>query len=152
MPPDTSVPPSKPLVPFKLIPWCWSSEGMSLSKSTCGFFKRYCLGLQKFLTLTQSPLLFAASNLSSWHWDPELVGSGMGLGLLAPERSFPNFYPPCVGVGPARSTFPLLHASTPPTSLDGCGFFNSVVIRLPLGWISDGSQQWLFFSLVVILM
>ena len=28
---DTSVPPCVPLVPFKLLPWCWSSEGMSLS-------------------------------------------------------------------------------------------------------------------------
>ena len=28
-----------PLVTFKLLPWCWSSEGMSLSKSVCGFFK-----------------------------------------------------------------------------------------------------------------
>ena len=28
----TSVPPSMPLVPFKLLPWCWSSEGVSLSR------------------------------------------------------------------------------------------------------------------------
>ena len=30
--PDTPVSPSMPLVPFKLPPRCWSSEGMSLSR------------------------------------------------------------------------------------------------------------------------
>ena len=30
--PDTSAPPCVPLVSFKLRPWCWSSEGVSLSK------------------------------------------------------------------------------------------------------------------------
>ena len=30
--PDTSVPPFMPLVPFKLLPWCWSPEGVSLSR------------------------------------------------------------------------------------------------------------------------
>ena len=29
---DTSVSPYMPLVPFKLPPWCWSSEGVSLSR------------------------------------------------------------------------------------------------------------------------
>ena len=30
--PDTSLPPSMPLVPFKLLPRCWSSEGVSLNR------------------------------------------------------------------------------------------------------------------------
>ena len=30
--PDTLVSPSMPLVPFKLLPWCCSSAGMSLSR------------------------------------------------------------------------------------------------------------------------
>ena len=29
---DTSVPPCVPLVPFKLLPLCWSSEGVSLTR------------------------------------------------------------------------------------------------------------------------
>ena len=29
---DNSVSPCTPLVPFKLPPWCWSSEGASLSR------------------------------------------------------------------------------------------------------------------------
>ena len=42
-----------------------------------GFFKRNCLGLQQFLPLTQSPLVFAArsyGDLSSWYWNPGLGG------------------------------------------------------------------------------
>ena len=75
--PDTSVPPLMPWVPFKLLPQCWSSEGVILSKSICGFFKRNCLGLQEFLPLTQSLLGFAARShrdLSSWQWNPGLGG------------------------------------------------------------------------------
>ena len=30
--PETSVLLCIPLMPFKLLPWCWSSEGMSLSR------------------------------------------------------------------------------------------------------------------------
>ena len=30
--------------------------------------------------------------------------------------------------------------SVPPTSLDGCGFFNSGVVRLPFNSISDRSE------------
>ena len=73
--PDSLVSPYMPLVPFKLLPWCWSSEGVNLSKSVCGFFKRNCLELPKFLPPTQSLLVFAArnyGNLSSWHWNPGL--------------------------------------------------------------------------------
>ena len=39
----------------------------------------------------------------------------------------------------------------PPTSLGGCGFFNTIVVRLPFNSISDGSEWWLFDILVVIL-
>ena len=36
-------------------------------------------------------------------------GSGVGLGLLTPEISLPNFYPPPVHVGPAHSaSLPIL--------------------------------------------
>ena len=33
------------LVPFKLLPQCWSSDGLSLSKFMCVFFKRNGVGL-----------------------------------------------------------------------------------------------------------
>ena len=70
------------------------------------FFKRNWLGLQKFLPWTQSPLVFAARNCGDFY----LPGTGtlgggpsVGLSLLAPEISLPNFYPPHVGEGPAYS-------------------------------------------------
>ena len=65
------------LVLFKFLPWCWSSEGLNLSESVFKLFKRNCLGLQKFLLLTQSSPGFAARNygdLSSWHLSPGLGG------------------------------------------------------------------------------
>ena len=66
-----------PCMPFKLLPRCWSSEGVSVRKSVRGFLKRNCLGLQKCLPPTQSPLILAATSyggLSSWHWNPGLGG------------------------------------------------------------------------------
>ena len=78
--PNTSVPPCMLLVPFKLLLQCWSSEGVSLSKSVCGFFKRNGFGLHKFLPLTQSSLGFTArsnGDLSSWHQNPELGHLGL---------------------------------------------------------------------------
>ena len=54
---------------FQAAPLVLSSEGVSLSKSMCGFFKRNCLGFQQFLPSTQSLVAFAARNfgdLSSW--------------------------------------------------------------------------------------
>ena len=104
---DTSAPLLMPLVPFKLLLQCWSSERVNLSKSMCGFFKGNCLGLQNFLLLTQSPLVFAArsyGDLSSWHWNHGLGRAGMGLGLLAPGISLLNIYPPHMNVGPAHLT------------------------------------------------
>ena len=68
--PDTSVLSRMPLVPFKLLPWGQSPEGVSLGKSVCGFFKGNSLGLQEFLLPTQSLLVFAArcyGDLLSWH-------------------------------------------------------------------------------------
>ena len=50
------------------------------SEPMCGFFKRNCLGLQQFLSPTQSLLVFEARScrdLSSWHWSP---GLGYGAG------------------------------------------------------------------------
>ena len=59
----------------------------------------------------------------------------MGLGVLAPDISLLNFYPPHMGVDqPGR-------ICAPPTSLDGCGFFNSVIVRLPFNLISLGSMR-----------
>ena len=108
--PDTSVPLCLPLVPFKLLLWCWSSQGVSLSNTVCGFFKRNSLGLQKFLVPTAFLLVFAArsyGDLPSWHWNPGLGGPVVGLGIT-PEISLLNFYSPHVDMGPVHSASPPL--------------------------------------------
>ena len=60
--PDTSVPPCKPLVPIKMLPQCWSSEGVILNTFLWGFFKRNCLELWKFYQLNPH-----------WFLQPEVV-------------------------------------------------------------------------------
>ena len=89
---------------------CWSSEGVSLIKSICGFYKRNSLRLQQFLPWTQSPLVFAAGScrdLSSWHWNPglgDLVWVWESLLMRYPSQIFIH-----MGVGPAYSaSAPLL--------------------------------------------
>ena len=109
--PDTSVPPFMPLLLFKLLSQCWSSERMSLSKSLHGLFKRNCLGLQKFPPPTQSPLIFATrshKDLSFCHCNPGLGSLVWGWGFLTPKILLPKFYLPHVYVGPICPVFPLL--------------------------------------------
>ena len=53
-----------------------------------------------------------------WVWDS------------TPEISFPNFYPRGCGAS-------LFCVRALPTSLDACGFFNSIVVRLLFNSISD---------------
>ena len=57
--PDTSVPPHMPLVPFTMLPQCWSSEGVSVSNSLCGVrpFKRRLLRIWQVLLPLQPPLV-----------------------------------------------------------------------------------------------
>ena len=147
--PDIAVPLCMPVVPFKLLPQCWRSEGVSLCKFMCGFSKKNYLGLQKF------PHWFN----SCWSLQSEVMGtylpgtgtlswrrSGVGLGLLAPEMVLLNFYPQHVDVATVHS------ASPPLLQSDGCGFFNSIVVRIPFKCISDSSEWWVFCNLVVIFM
>ena len=144
-----SVLPWMPTMTFKWLPWCWSSEEVRLCKSMCGFFKENCLGLQKCLLLIQFLLGFVARSYLDY-----LPSSGtLSLGTWCVAEI------PCSWDIPSNilSTTPgcrtgLFHVSAPCTSLDGCGFFNSVVVRLPINLISDGSEWWWFSILVVILM
>ena len=88
--PYASASPSMPLVPLKLLFCCWSSEGVSMNKFLHGFFKRNCLGLEKFLPPTQSLLVFAArscGDLPSWYWNPGLGFLVWGWDSLLPRCS-----------------------------------------------------------------
>ena len=103
--PDTSFPPCMLLVPFKLLPRCWSSQEVNLNKFMCGVFTRNCLRLQKFLSPAQSPLVFATrscGDLSSWHWNPGLKGLVWGRTLHS--QYFPaGFLSATHECGPASS-------------------------------------------------
>ena len=104
---------------------------------------------QKFLPLTQSPVVFVARScgcLSTWHWN-------LGLGSLvwAWDSSLLR-YPSQILSTTCGCGISPFHVCILPTSLDGCGFFNSIVIRLPSNSISDSFECWLFCILVVILM
>ena len=145
--PDTSAPPFVPLVPLELLLWCWSSEGVSLSKLVCGFFKRNCLALQKFFLPTPSLLVLKLEIMGTYLPGPGTQSWGAWCRAGSPHSwdtslkflSSTHWY----GTN-------LFHLSTPPTSLDGCGFFNCIV-RLPFNLISVSSEWWLFYNLVVIL-
>ena len=84
---------------------------LSLTKSVCGFFKKNCLGLQKFLLPTQSPLVCAArsyGDLSSCHWNPGLGGLVWGGDSSLPRYSS-RIFSHDMWVGPTCSTsVPLL--------------------------------------------
>ena len=92
--PDTSILPCVPLVPFKLLPRCWSPEWVSLSKSVCHAraFKRRGLRIPQFLLLTQLWLVFTARSYRdlSWYWSPGL-GSLMW-GWDPSLLRYPSFY------------------------------------------------------------
>ena len=142
---DTSIPPCVTLV--KLLPY-WNSEWVRLSKSIYGF-KRNCLGLYKLLPPTKALLGFAArsyEDLSPWHWNAGLQGC-CGAGTPCSQDIPPEFLSTTCG---CRTS--LFCVSDPLTRLDGCDFFNFIVVRLPFNSISDVSEPWLFYILAVILM
>ena len=135
--PDTSGPPCVPLVPYKLPPWCWSSEGMGLSKFMCGFFKGNFLALQKFLPPTLPHWFLQLEVMGTYLPGTKILGCGAWCEAGTPHsQDIPlEFLSTTRGCG----TSPF-HISTTPTSLGGCGFFNSVVVRIPFNSISDGSE------------
>ena len=108
--PNNSVPPHVSLAPFKLLPQCWSSEGVSLSKSMCGPFKN-CLRLQNpSISLSHNPWCFLQPKVMGsslhgtgtlglgglvWGWDPSIFE-----GHLCSQAIPPDFYVSHMGVWP----------------------------------------------------
>ena len=78
-------------------------------------------------------------------------GSWCGAGTRHSWEMPPKFLSTSCGCGTS-----LFGICPPPTSLDGCGFFNSViffnsvVVRFLFNLISVVSEQWLFYILVII--
>ena len=117
---------------------------MNLSKSCVGSLRGtawdsrsffYQLNPHWFLQPEVVGLIFLA--LEPWAWGPAVE-----LGHFIPESSIFIHH-----IGWGTNSF---HICTPPTSLDGCGFFNSNGI-LPFNLISDCSEWWLVYILVLIL-
>ena len=94
-----------------------------------------------------------------WFQQPEVVGTCLpGTGTLGWGTWCGAGTPPSRDVSPEFLSTTLECGSSLfqicalPTSLDGCIFFNSIVVRLPFNSISDSSEWWLFYILIVILM
>ena len=108
-------------------------------KGTAWDSSSFCLPQPQF------PLVFTARSygeLTSWHWNPGLCNPGLGLGLIIPKVFFPIFiHHMWVRNQPILHLHPSNHGF----------FFNSIVVGFPFSSISDGSEWWLFYSLVVIL-
>ena len=58
---------------------------MTQSKSLCGFFKGNCLGLQKFLPLTQSPLVLQPEIMGTYLHGTGTLGRGAWCGAGTPH-------------------------------------------------------------------
>ena len=78
-----------------------------------------------------------------------ILGWGSWCGAETPRSRdiSPKFLSTTCGCGTS-----LFCICAPPTGLDECGFFNSVLVSFPFNSISDSSEWWLFSILVVILM
>ena len=85
--------------------------------------------------VTQSPLVSQPEVVGTYLPGTGILGWGASCGSGNPhsEITLPNFYPCGCGASPFR-------VLGPPTSLRGCSFFNSVVVRLPFNSIADDSE------------
>ena len=72
--------------------------------------------------------LFCGTGTPDW-------GACCGAGTPHSQDIPPDFLSTIHGCGTSLFHFPAL-----PSSLDGCGFFNSIVVKLPFNSISDGSE------------
>ena len=112
---STSVPPHMPLVPFKVLPWCWSPEGVSWSKSMCRALQKE-MHENPFLLPTQPPVVCLKTHrcygdFSSWHWNPGWVVCCEA--EIPHSRDISPIHPPQVGVRQAHSASLLLHLPNP---------------------------------------
>ena len=124
--PDTSVSPCMPLVPEpkeseseQVSPCVGSLRGTAWGESSLLQILNLCWFLQPEVMETSLP----RTGILGW-------GSWCGLQPLVPQIALLDFYP----CGCDASLF---HVYSPSTSLDGCGFFNFVVVSPPFNSFSD---------------
>ena len=125
--------------------WCLSicypsarAHGEWVSKPMCGFFKRNCLGLWKFLPPTQSALVIVARSYGDLSSCTGTLGWGVwcGAGTPCSQDIPPEFSSTTCGGG----TSPF-HISTPPTS------WIDVVSFIPNCWTSIQLNSWHFWMM-----
>ena len=117
--------------------WEWIGECI------CGFFKRKWLGLQKFLPPTES----------HWFLQPEVMGNYLLVtGILGFRSSYRAGTPHSWSI-PPEFLSTTRACGTSPSSYQSrrSDFLIFIIVRLPFYSISDGSDWWLFYNLVVIL-
>ena len=115
--------------------------------SLCRPFKQTILKSQQFLSLVFTARSY--EDLCSLHWNPGLCGLVWGWDC-SPSRCFSKFLPTTCGCGitcsgtstaasPHHSASPCLivhlRDSAPPTCMNECGFFKSLVVGLPYSLI-----------------
>ena len=147
-----------PLAPFQLLLWCWILvNGLVCVLRPCGPFKWSFLNIWPFLLPPQPPLVFIArsyGDLSSRHWNPGLCGLAWGWDHSLSRYPSQFLFNTCecgtahdgsatVAPSPCHTSSP--HLSAPPTHLNECGFFKSLVLRLPYS-----SIFWKFWVLFVL--
>ena len=144
---DTSVSPCISLVPFKLLHWCWTQrERVWAGETMCGLFKGTAWGSSIFFHW-HDPYWFCSQKL----WELTFLALKPKLGgLVWCCESSLTLYPSQIFIHHMWVWDQSVLVCAPPTSLDGCGFFNYVVVILPFNSISDGTEWRLFYILVVI--
>ena len=130
-----------------MLPRCWSSQGVTLSR---------WVHVDSLRGTAWSSRSFFHQLNHHWFLQLEVVGTHIpgtrNLGWV----TFCGIGTPCswdlsqIFIHHMWCGTGLLCICALPTSLDRCGFFNSVVVRLPFNSISDGSEWWLFCILVLI--
>ena len=100
------------------------------------FFKRNCLGLQQFLPLTLYMVIGQPEVVRTYILGTETLdwGAWCEAGTLCSQDIPPEFLFTTCECGTS-----LFCICVPPTSLDECGLFNFIVVRLPFNLISDSS-------------
>ena len=111
------------LVPFKVLPHCWSPDGVSLSKTVWGALQEARPEIPQLFLLTQPQ----RKVMGTYAPGTETLGllGWCGAEIPSPEISL-HFISTTHGLG----TRPL-HISAPTTHLAECGLFISLVVRHP---------------------